>query len=504
MSKRIETACVLGAGSAGLITAVTLRRLLPSLQVRVVYSPDAPVIGVGESTTAYLPKFLHDILGLDRSEFFYRVEPTWKLGIRFQWGPPGDSHFNYGFENLMTFETKALRKPAAFYCAHDPRDAGPFSALMDRDLAPCLPTPEGLHLQHGSAYHIDNSKFLAYMRDKAEQFGVEFTTGKVVEAEQADTGHITNLILADGRTLAADLFFDCSGFRSMLLSKYFDQPYVSYADALFCDRALVGDWQRDDTVQPYTLAETMPSGWCWRIDFMDHVNRGYVFCSEFCDEDQAADEMRTRNPQLGEDLELIKFPSGRLENYWVKNAVAIGNSAAFVEPLESSALHMAAETATVVCGVLRDADMRIIPQVLPAINGIYRRKWDDIRDFLAVHYRFNQRLDSPFWRHCRQETELGNAKPLIEMYRVAGPTRTCSEFIAPESIFQLEGYLTQLIGQRVPTDFSAELSEDDRQSWARWQEGIRRSIAGAIPVREAVNIIRSQGVEWKSSSAAGA
>ncbi len=496
MTSRLQNAVILGGGSAGLLTAVALRRLLPELKVTLVRSPNIPVIGVGESTTTYVPKFLHTILGLDRRQFFERVEPVWKLGIRFEWGAPAESHFNYSFDNMMIYESPSLRKPAAFYCLDDAGDAGHFSALMDRCLAPCVATAQGHMVAEGVAYHINNPKFLAYLEGKADEFGAEIISGDVVAAAQNETGDVTHLQLDDGRTIEGDLFFDCSGFRSVLLSKYFDQDYVSYAGALCCDRTLVGNWQRDDAVQPYTTAETMRHGWCWRIDFLDHVNRGYVYCSQFCDADEAAEEMRATNPQLGDDLELIEFPSGRLENFWVRNVIAIGNAAAFVEPLESSALHMAAETVAVVCSVLRDSDLRLIPEVPPIINRIFRRKWDDIRDFLALHYRFNRRVDSPFWRHCREHTDLGGAGAVVDLYRKIGPSATCIECIAAESIFQFDGYMTQLIGQRVTTEFVNDLSDEDRQAWRARQQQVRHEIAGAIPVREATAVVRGPNWQW--------
>ena len=209
--------------------------------------------------------------------------------------------------------------------------------------------------------------------------------------------------------------------------------------------------------------------------------------------------MRAANPRLGDDLKLIKFPTGRMENHWVRNVIAIGNSDGFVEPLESTGLHMAAESIVVVSQILRESNLRLNPEVIAHANKIYGRKWDDIRDFLALHYRFNHRINSPFWRHCHTETDLGNAAPLVDLFQKAGPTKTLSEFIPNESIFSLEGYLIHLIGQRVKTEFSNEL--EDLGSWQNRQEKIRREIRNSLPVREAMKLVLANPAAWRGRGA---
>ena len=182
----------------------------------------------------------------------------------------------------------------------------------------------------------------------------------------------TGVKLEDGRILEADLFLDCSGFKSLLLKETLHEKYVSYADSLFCDRAVVGSFPRKGLIPPYTTAETMENGWCWKIEFEDHVTRGYVFSSGFCGEDEAGKELLAKNPELGDDLRTVGFPSGRYENFWSHNVVAIGNASGFVEPLEATAIHLIATQLQLLVQGLKDSGRRLVPAMGNLQNRRYR------------------------------------------------------------------------------------------------------------------------------------
>ena len=154
----------------------------------------------------------------------------------------------------------------------------------------------------------------------------------------------------------------------------------------------------------------MDHGWCWRIDFPDHVTRGYVFSSAFCTRDEAVAEFRASNPQLGADLRFVSFRSGRYHDFWSHNVVALGNAAGFTEPLEATALHLVIEQIRLVCRILAEGNGRILPALQRIGNRRFRLLWDEVRDFLAVHFRFNRRRDTPFWQHCRSHDQFGGRK----------------------------------------------------------------------------------------------
>jgi tryptophan halogenase len=485
MKGKLEKIVVLGGGTAGLLAGMTLKRAFPEFSVTIVHSPDIPVIGVGESTTALFPPFLHTSLGLERNEFFQAVRPSWKLGIRFLWGDPDVAHFNYPFDRCMSFQPAPLRKLTAYYCLADTADASRYSAMMDRALSPIVLSSDGHYVvDEGGGYHIENQAFIAYLTTKASQFGIELIEGRFGRSRRSESGDVECIELENGHRVTGDLFLDCSGFRSLLLGKTLEETFVSFADSLICDTAVVGTWRREQPVLPYTTAETMDHGWCWRIDFPQHVSRGYVFCSRFCTAEEATREFREKNPLLEDEVHVVPFRSGRYENFWVRNVAALGNASGFVEPLEASALHVLVEQIRLLCRVLADGDGRIVPAIRAAGNQRYRLLWDEVRDFLAIHYRFNRRSDSPFWRHCREHTDLAGATQLVSLYQEAGPSTLCGTLLPSGHIFGYDGFMTLLIGQRVDTAYRADLSENDQRVWNAYREQVRRNVSRAIPMEE--------------------
>src|SRR4051812_26109462 len=243
----------------------------------------------------------------------------------------------------------------------------------------------------------------------------------MIEAQRGEEG-IKTLRFASGRVESADLFIDCSGFASALLGGCLGEGFVSYDRTLFCDRAVVGGWTRtSEAIKPYTTCETMQSGWCWQIEHETRINRGYVYSSAFISDDAAEGEFREKNPLIT-DTRVVKFTSGRYENFWVGNVVAIGNAGGFVEPLEATALGVIAFQSRTLAEILRDGDQEATRFRRDQYNSLHRRHWDSIRDFLAVHYRFNTRIDSQFWRHCQQHCELAGAAAALECYQENGPS----------------------------------------------------------------------------------
>lgn len=496
MAQVIRKLVVLGAGSAGFMASLGLKLTLPTLEVVVIRSPNVPVIGVGESTTVALPTFLHAALRLDQKQFFAEVRPSWKLGIHFLWGDPQVSHFNYTFDPCVDIHFSVWSKLNAYFALHGGSDSSVFYALMDQLKGPCFLSSGYYQVEERVGYHIENKAYIAYLEKKSRQFGVDIIDADVVSARRDESGDVTALVLEDGREVAGDFFIDCSGFRSFLLHQTLGEPYISFRKTLLCDRAVVGSWDRsDEPILPYTTAETMNNGWCWRIEFEDHINRGYVHSSAFCSVEEAMAEVKTKNPRLGE-LRTVTFPSGRYENFWSHNVAAVGNASGFVEPLEATALHVIVEQVCMLYRALSDGGMRVVPEIRALQNRRSGEIWDDIRNFLSVHYRFNRRLDTPFWRHCRAEVDLAGAAPLVDFYRRVGPSALCQHLVSPSSIFGMPGYLELLVGQRVPTDCLAQLSEEEWRQWEQFRQQVRQKAALALPVAEALQLVNSPGWRW--------
>lgn len=493
----IRHVIVLGAGSAGLMTALALRRRVPGLEVTVVRSPELGVIGVGEGTTAAFPRFLFEQLGLSPQDFYAKAAPTWKLGLKFLWGKR--PAFYYTFETELAAHAPDLPRPRGFYCDGETSmpATGRVSALMMADKAFFRQANGAPDLTLNHAYHIENRKFVGWLEGAALACGVKIIDGLV---EGADTGTegVQALRLDGGRRLEADLYVDCSGFRSELAGKALGGTFKSFADTLFCDRAVVGGWARTtETVLPYTTCETMNAGWCWRIDHEEWINRGYVYSSAFLTDEEATTEFLGKNPQVTTEPRTVKFRSGRLNRLWEKNVVANGNAGGFVEPLEATSLQTIGTAAANLADILRESGGRPTPGLIALYNAHEGGKWDDIRDFLSVHYRFNDRLETPFWQHCLARTALHGAAPLVEYYQENGPLlQGAAHTLSRDNSFGLEGYYALLVGQGVPHQQPYAPTSREQALWQEQDRGWRKKAAQAMSIPEALAALRDPRLKW--------
>lgn len=273
----MHTVLILGGGTAGLLTALTLKTKLPGLHVRVVHSPAIGIIGVGEGSTTDLPSMLHGYLRLDPAEFHREVRPTFKLGVRFLWGPR--DVFHYTFTNQVTGRPGGISREAGFAAWEDFSDLDPNNALMHAGRGFIRMADGSPRLRRDLAYHMENDDFVCYLERCAQRAGVEITEGLLAHVEPGPQG-VAWLDLASGERITADLYVDASGFRGEILRKAMGARWISYRDTLFCDRAVAGGWDRTtEPLLPYTTAETMRAGWCWQIEHDSRINRGYVYSS---------------------------------------------------------------------------------------------------------------------------------------------------------------------------------------------------------------------------------
>jgi tryptophan halogenase len=490
----IQTVVVLGGGSAGFMVALTLKRKLPDLKVRVIRSPDIGVIGVGEGTTATFPRHFFEYLRLKPQQFYAEAEPTWKLGIKFLWGARPE--FYYTFANEYQQRYPDLSRNNGFFFDHDVPYAGRVSAFMAHEKA-FARRSDGLPEFHNyHAFHIENKKLVGWLEKVSREFGVEVLDATVTP--EVGSNGIAALVTESGDRITADLFADASGFRSELLGRALAEPFLSYTDSLFCDRAIIGGWPRtDEPIKPYTTAETMDAGWCWQIEHEHWINRGYVYASNFISDDAAREDLLRKNPKISNEPRLVKFRSGRYVRNWVGNVVGIGNAVGFVEPLEATALQVISVEASTLADSLLDSLCAPTPTLIHLYNDYNAQAWDDIRDFLAVHYKFNTRLDTPFWRACRAETHLHDADFLVEFYRENGPSVVAgAQLLHPSNSFGMEGYLALLIGQDVPHAKPYKPSLAEQRIWQNrchtWALEARR----AMDVKQCLEAIRKPGMKW--------
>lgn len=482
----IRSLVVVGGGTAGYFTALAVKRRFPAIDITLVESSKIPIIGVGEATSTLILPFLHRQLGIDSADLYHEVRPTWKLGIKFIWGLPGnDYYFTYPFGFTRTAEAYALDGHIAHHSL--------VGTLMAVDRVPIVRSPDGeiesLLARSPYAYHLDNRPFVDFLAKRARREGIRYIDAEVENAVVAHDGeNIERLILDGERECRADLYVDATGFRSLLIEKTLGSPFISYASSLFCDSAVVGNVPQRGPIQPYTTAETMDAGWCWRIPVEGEDHRGYVFSSAHLTADQARAEMEAANPGLGETWSL-RFRSGRHADFWKGNTVAVGNAYGFVEPLQSTALHMVIiEIAYLISGL--EAAERGEPD-RAAINRQLGAHWDYLRWFLALHYKFNRKRDTEFWRTCRETADVSGMQDLLDHHAAVGPWDGNEEAyqLVADPTFGSPGLLITLLGQQVPCPPPAAL----KVSPARWEEwkAENRSIASrALLQAEALDVVR--------------
>ena len=481
--ERFRTVGIVGGGTAGYLTALALRKHHPHLRVTLIESPEIPVIGVGEATTPLIVKFLHSFLGKDPWELFERADVTWKLGIRFDWGRPAPYSFNYAFDSGNVLD--------GLHYANDLDSYSLGSVLMGANRVPIVrdgPRLTSLLDKVALAYHIDNEKFVRWLREEALKDGVVRVEQTVREVRPtADGGAVDHLLLDDGRGLSFDLYVDCSGFRASLIEGALGSPFVSYDSSLATDTAVVANVPHGGVIKPYTVAETMGAGWCWNIPTIESDHRGYVFASAALDAGAAEEEMRRKNPGMGAVLRTVKFRSGRHEHFWKGNVVAIGNSYGFVEPLESTGIHMIVhEINQLVMNLPEHTGDEAVKRV---VNRKLNAHWDEIRWFLAIHYRFNGRLETPFWQMCRSETDYSGAEERVALFRERAPlTYRQSLFWTPEQIFTDFAYDVMLLGQGVEAQRLAP--KQNRRDWKQRGDAFRQVAGQALSQAEAFEVLR--------------
>jgi len=491
----VKRVLIVGGGTAGFLAAISIKTKAPTLEVTVIRSTLIGVIGVGEGTTSPVPDYLHYDLKIPPGEFFRNARPTFKLGIKFLWGPR--PWFNFPFRAQFSGRYTGLAHDNGFYCADDMEYASMDNAMMTHNRV-FERQANGLPLvRNNHGYHLENARFVKFMESYAAGLGVVIHDEIVATVEQNEAG-VSGILCKSGRRYEGDLYVDCTGFVSLLLGKTLGQSFRSFSKSLFCDRAVTGGWHTtpDEVIEPYTTAETMNAGWCWRIDHEDIVNRGYVYSSAFISDEEAEREFRAKNPRVTE-TRIVKFISGNYHRGWHKNVVAVGNAAGFVEPLEATSIAVICRQARSIAITLADSDDPLRPGIALAYNRWHTARWNLIRNFLSIHYRFNTRLDTPFWRACRSDVELNDAAEFVEFFRDCGPNAYWTRsFVDGVQIYETEGYLCLMLGMKVPHRVRYTPTAADLRTWETIRERARTAALNGTTVRESLAVIRRPDCQW--------
>lgn len=484
--------CIVGGGLAGYLTAIAFRKFF-NIPVTVIESSRIGPIGVGEATTPLLEDYLFTALGLDKKEFLEMVEPTWKLGIKFIWGKPGDYYFNYPFDSKDIL--------SAYLHNNDVNKCSLNSILMSNDSSFVARIQDGADTKYHSlakslkyAYHLDNKKFIHYLKFKAQQAGVTFLDEEIADGILNEQGGIEYLVNKEGDRFAYDFFVDCSGFRSLLLEKKLKVPYVSYGSSLFNNSAVTTTVPNGGHIKCYTTAETMSNGWCWNIPLRHEDHRGYVFSSDHCTDEQAYEELLLKNPSMTRDVKFIRFRSGRHTAFIIENIAAIGNAYSFVEPLESTGVHMIIDQ--VITLMNNFINLKNNPALRTLLNENMNEHWDYIRWFLSIHFKFNRKLENAYWTDYKNNGNIDGFKKFIDLYKEIGlltrQDTTVKNMIRndiKDTIFDLYGIDHILFSQGVLPGNISQLKPGNKASWdelvALWN-----SIAKyTIPLSEDLDVL---------------
>ena len=473
---------VVGGGTAGWMAASAIAWILPQgAKVRLVESAEIGIIGVGEATLPHL-RFFFQTLGLDEAEVMRATHATFKLGIDFRgFGAIGDSYIHpfgvYGLDlRDVGFHHYWLRMRSLGQEAELSDYSLAIAAARANRFAPPSADPSSLASTFGYAYQFDATLFAPYMRAYAEARGVQRTEGRVVEVERhPETGDVAAILLANGERVEGDLFVDCSGFRSLLLGDTLGEPWQDWSQWLPCDRAAaLPCTSPPGPIEPYTRATAMEAGWRWRIPLQHRVGNGYVYSSAHISDEAAMDAIVAAvegTPMA--DPRVLKFKAGRRRRSWVRNVVGIGLASGFLEPLESTSIHLAQQAITYLVELF--PERRISDADRDEFNRLIDMEYDRVRDFLILHYHATTRDDSDFWNHVRTMAVPDTLHEKIELFVETG--RVARYVNGP---FLEASWLAVLLGQRVmPRRWDPRADAIDPAELGERMERLRRGIAAA-------------------------
>ncbi len=446
----MRTVVIVGGGTAGWMAAAVLSKAFgSSLTIELVESDEIGIVGVGEATIPQI-RLINQFLGLDENEFLRASQGSFKLGIQFNdWTRLGDSYLHAFGEiglpiGLLGFHHYWLRASAEGltepYWAWSLNAQAAAGLRFDR-LERIGQSPLG-GIRY--AFHFDAGLYARYLRSHSEARGVRRTEGRIVTVERREPdGDIAAVVLDGGRRIAGELFLDCSGFRGLLIEGALASGYDEWSHWLPCDRAIAVPSSRSETFRPYTQANARSAGWQWRIPLQHRTGNGHVYSSRHMSDDQAAAILLANlDGEPLADPRPLRFVTGMRRRCWVGNCIAIGLASGFMEPLESTSIHLIQSA----IGRL----LQLFPQrhIDPALRDEYNRQtrfeYERIRDFLILHYKATERDDSEFWRACAAMPIPESLQRRIDLFRADGRIQRDAD-----ELFTEGSWVQVLLGQGI-------------------------------------------------------
>ena len=446
---------IAGGGTAGWLAAVALATHLgPLIDLTLVESDEIGTVGVGESTIPTARSF-HALVGVEEQAFVRATNATFKLGISFEnWDRVGDRYFHpFGsvgrsvkMADFQHFWLEAWRRGISA------------DSFTDYSLEAAAARQErfalGAQAPLAYAYHLDATAYARFLRSIAEARGVTRREGRIGEVvRHAESGDIAALVLADGTRIEGDLFIDCTGFRALLSEQALETGFDDWSRWLMMDSALAVQSEASGPPVPYTRAIAHGAGWRWRIPLQHRVGNGMVFASAFMAQDEArATLLDALDGAPLFEPRLLRFTTGMRRKAWNRNCVALGLAAGFIEPLESTSIHLVMIAVTRLIqsfpfGANNDA-------LAQRFNEQSRAEWEHVRDFIILHYKLTHRDDSPFWRHCAAMPVPETLAARIELFRAHAMAHQDQD-----DLFRIDSWAAVMLGQGVVPEDHHRLAE---------------------------------------------
>lgn len=487
----IRSIAIIGGGAAGWMSAAAISKSFGrKIEVVLVESEEIGLIGVGEATVPHLSAF-NRLLGIDEAEFVRRTQGSFKLGIEFvDWGKLGDSYI-HGFGTigrdlgLLPFHQYWLKareqgraKDISRYSLNTV--AAPQGKFM---AAPSDAPPNSPLAEIAYAYHFDATLYAKFLRQRAEGQGVKRVEGKVVAVHRGgERGFVESVQLESGARIEADLFLDCTGFRSLLIGDALGVDFDDWTHWLPCDRALAVPCEKVGPPTPYTRSTAREAGWQWRIPLQHRTGNGHVYSSQFTTDDRAEEILLSSLDRKAQsDPRMLRFTTGKRRKLWDGNVIAVGLAGGFLEPLESTAIYLIQAGINRLMSLFPNADCD------PVLQDVYNEQTDfeyeRIRDFLILHYHVTQRTDSDFWNYVRTMSVPDSLRRYIDLFAADGQF-----FRNGTEMFGLTSWVQVMLGQGlVPRSYHPAVdwvADHDLYALVDHVEKVVASNAALMPAHE--------------------
>ncbi len=484
----VRTVTIVGGGTAGWMTAAVLSQWLSKIEIRLIESEEIGTIGVGEATIPHISNYL-SLAKIDPLQMIAETNATFKLGIEFvDWGAPGEKYI-HGFGRIgrdmlwlhphqLWLAARARNPEAVKHFDHYSINC--VASLKNRFAFADKSNPNSPLADLDFAYQFDASLFARFLRKQSEERGVTRIEGRIVEVlTNGQTGFVERVRLKDGREVDGDLFVDCSGMRALLIGEALGVPYEHWNKWLICDRAQAVPSASADPLTPYVRCTAAKCGWQWRIPLQHRVGNGYVYASDLIGDDEVAQMLLANlDGEPFAEPRPVRFAPGRRARAWDKNVVAIGLSSGFLEPLESTGIHL------IQTGIHRLLAMfpseRFAAADIAEFNRQSTYEYEDIRDFIIAHYKVTRRSGDPFWDYVREMEIPDTLNDRLELFRSSGRFFKHSA----QELFAEESWVQVLLGQGL--DMRADpvtefVSTDDLTGFLDDLEEVIEDVANRMP-----------------------